>query len=500
MKVLSAKQIYEADQATIRNLPISSVDLMEKAGTKCFDWISEQFPDRNRPILVFCGMGNNGGDGLVVSRMLFEAGFQVTTFLVNFSDKRSDDFSINFERLQPLPIAIVDLNREGDLVEIPDGSVVIDCIFGIGLKRPASGLVKNVIQKINESQSIVIAIDIPSGLFPDAPVIDQEAVICADFTLTFQVPKLGFLLPENQNFTGKWEVIDIELDSHYLEAVESDYHLADIGLLRKMFKPREKFSHKGSFGHSLMIGGSFGKMGAMVMASKAALKAGSGLVSAYVPKCGYTILQTAVPEVMVEVDDEKYLEYFNFKVKPTALGIGPGMGMHDKTKKGFVSFLTNCKLPVVIDADGLNIIAEHNELGDLIPENSILTPHPKEFERLTSVWDNDYEKIDKLRSYAESHKCVVVLKGAHTAISFQGRTWFNSSGNPGLATAGSGDVLTGIITALLAQGYDSLEAAMLGVYIHGRTADLATEETESQESFIATDILVQMGRAFKELA
>jgi hydroxyethylthiazole kinase-like uncharacterized protein yjeF len=230
------------------------------------------------------------------------------------------------------------------------------------------------------------------------------------------------------------------------------------------------------------------------------LKAGSGLVSAYVPKCGYPILQSTVPEAMVEVDAEKNLEFFNFKVKPTAIGVGPGMGLQRSTKKGFVTFLSNCELPLVIDADGLNVIAEYNELGDLIPENSILTPHPKEFERLAGAWENDFEKLEKLRSYAEKHKCVVVLKGAYTAISFNGRTWFNPSGNPGLATAGSGDVLTGIITALLAQGYDCLEASILGVYIHGRTADLATEGIESQESFVATDILVQMGRAFKELA
>ena len=499
MKILSATQIYEADSSTIDKQAISSSELMERAAAACFNWISQQFPDRSRAIHVYCGMGNNGGDGLVISRMLLESGFKVHVYLINFSEKRSEDFTLNLRRLKKQNTNVKDISSENDFTEISERDLVIDCIFGIGLKRSPAGFTKQIIDRINGSGAEIVSIDIPSGLFSEAPVTDRSAVIRADFTLTFQVPKLAFFLPDNEIYTGKWTLIDIGLDEEYIRKADSKYCYADIVLQRKFFKKRSKFSHKGTFGHSLLIGGSFGKIGAISLASKAALKAGSGLVTAYVPKCGYSVLQTAVPEAMVEVDDEHYLQYFNFKTTPTSIGIGPGLGMHLKTKKGFVDFFSNCKLPLVIDADGLNIIAEYKDLSDLIPVDTILTPHPKEFERLAGKWKNDFEKLQLLDEYSARHKCVVVLKGAHTAISYQGKVWFNSSGNPALATAGSGDVLTGIITSLLSQGYSCLEASILGVYIHGRAADIAVSRNESQESLIASDLSEHLGKVFKEL-
>ena len=499
MKILSAKQVYKADQATMKSLSISSTELMEKAGLCCSNWIYRALQNTKDPVHVFCGMGNNGGDGLVVSRLLAKKTIDVRTYLVNFSDKRTDDFLINLKRLKEEEVPIYEINDKEGFPDIKSNDLIIDAIFGIGLSRPIEGFTGELIQKLNTSKAAVISIDIPSGLSSDKHLIHNNAVIRADQVLTFQVPKLAFLIPENQEYIKAWEVLDIGLDKTYLQTVRSEYEYLEVDDIKKFFKKRKKFSHKGSYGHSLIIGGSFGKIGAVILASRAALKSGSGLVSTYIPKCGYTAMQAANPEVMVEVDDEKIVQFFNFKTLPNAIGIGPGLGTHIKTKKGFVEFYSKCKIPMVIDADGLNIIAEFADLKKLIPNNSILTPHPKEFERLVGKWTDDYQKLEMLKNFSIKNKCVVVLKGAYTAISYQGKVWFNSSGNAALATAGSGDVLTGIITALLAQGYGCLEAALLGVFIHGRTADLGIQTKESAESFIASNAISFLAKAFKEL-
>jgi hydroxyethylthiazole kinase-like uncharacterized protein yjeF len=498
MKILSSSQIYQADQATIKNTPISSTDLMERAASKCVDWILGLNLDRSKRIHVFCGRGNNGGDGLVISRLLIQNGFEVITYDVNFSERRSRDCEINLKRLIETGHKPIEIDGGTAFPKLFPGELIIDAIFGIGLTRTPEGISKKVIEKINQSGAEVIAIDIPSGLFAESTVTETSSVIRAAHTLTFQHPKLAFFLPENHSYIKNWELLDIGLDQTFIDAVESQYAATDKAVIKGMVKKRERFSHKGSYGHSLLIGGSFGKIGAVILASKAALKIGSGLVSTYIPKCGYHAMQGSNPEIMVEVDDENYLEYFNFKTKPDAIGIGMGLGLHLKTKKGFVEFLRSNKIPLVIDADGLNIIAEHQELSDLITEDTILTPHPKEFERLVGTWKNDYEKLTKQLSFSEEHKCMVVLKGAYTSIAYRGKIYFNTTGNPGLATAGSGDVLTGIITGLLAQGYHTLEAALMGVFIHGRAADLGIEHEESMESFIATDCIKNFGKVFKE--
>ncbi len=500
MKILSANQIYEADQATMKNEPISSTDLMERAGLACFNWMHHEFIHDLIVINVFCGMGNNGGDGLVISRLLIEKGYEVRSYLVNFSENRSKDFQINLDRLKDLKQPIYEVNSKNDFPELAANDLIIDAIFGIGLKRSIDGFTKELIHHINGAAATTISIDIPSGLNLDKPVLVDESVIVADQVLTFQAPKLAFLMPENRDHIGSWHVLDIGLDSTYLETVDSKYRFLEISDIQRIYKKRKKFSHKGTFGHSLIIGGSFGKIGAVILASKAALKSGSGLVSSYIPKCGYSAMQGANPEVMVEVDDEKFIQFFNFKTKPTAVGVGPGLGTHLKTKKGFVKFYSNCELPMVIDADGLNIISEFSDLKKLIPKNTVLTPHPKEFERLVGKWTDDYDKLDKLRNFSTAHDCVVVLKGAYTAIAYRDKVWFNSSGNAALATAGSGDVLTGIITSFLAQGYSCLEASLLGVFIHGRAADLGIKCQESMESFIASNAIEQLGKVFKELA
>lgn len=498
MKILSPAQIYEADQATIKNFPISSTDLMEKAASKCYDWIIEQFPDHSRQVHVCCGMGNNGGDGLVISRLLIKKGYKVHTHLICFTEKRSDDFKINLTRLTEMSASIKEVRQGSEFPIIDQEDLVIDAIFGIGLKRSPNGFANDFIKHLNASNTTIISIDMPSGLFAESKVEDKEAVVKSTITLSFQAPKLAFLLPDHQSYMNYWKILDIALDPDYLETAESDYHWIDHRFINDFIKKRERFSHKGTFGHSLLIGGSFGKVGAMILASKAALKAGSGLVSTYIPKCGYSAMQTSNPEVMVEVDDEKYLQFFNIKTKPNAIGIGPGLGTHLKTKKGFVEFVRDCKVPLVIDADGLNIISEHEDLLKMIPKDAILTPHPKEFQRLVGSWTDDYDKLAKQINFSSKLQCVVVLKGAYTSIAYQGKVYFNSSGNPGLATAGSGDVLTGIITGLLAQGYTSLQAAILGVFIHGRAADIGIVFTESMESLTAMDCISYLGKVFNE--
>lgn len=498
MKILSSSDIYKADQATIKNTPISSTDLMERAGQKCVDRILNLDLDPSVQVHIFCGMGNNGGDGLVIARLLLEKGYKVSPYIVRISKRSSADFQINLKRLIRIGIVPEEIEDVKNFPVILGGETVIDAIFGIGLKGNPEGLAKEVIEQINHSGAKIIAIDIPSGLFSETPVSDKDAVIRADLVLTFQNPKLAFFLPENRSYIKNWELLDIGLDQACIQAAESVFCTVDFESVKHRLKARDKFSHKGTYGHAMIIGGSFGKIGAVILASRAALKAGSGLVTTYIPKCGYTAVQTANPEIMVEVDDENYLEHFNCKTKATAIGVGVGMGTHTKTKKGFAAFLKSNRIPLVIDADAINIVAAHPELSELIVRGNILTPHPKEFERLAGPWKNDYDKLDKQLAFSNKHQCLVVLKGTYTTLAYQGKIYFNTSGNAGLATAGSGDVLTGIITGFLAQGYEVLDAALLGVYIHGRSADLGIKAHESMESFTASDCVEHLGLVFKE--
>ena len=498
MKVLSAQQLYKADQITIKKGGIIAVDLMERAATLCFKWIHNRLQGNSVPIQVFCGTGNNGGDGLVIARHLKQHGYDVHTFIVNCGNKRSDAFLANYERLKEIGVWPEMISCSSEFPKVAEDDMIIDAIFGLGLSRSPEGIIKETIQFINNTNSYVLSIDFPSGLFADKAVTDVDSVVKAYQTLTFQAAKLAFLLPDNQEFVGNWDVIDIGLDAEYLSTVETDIYLTYQQEAQILYKFRNKFSHKGNYGHSLIIGGSFGKIGAVLLASRAALTIGSGLVTAYLPKCGYQIIQTALPEVMVEVDAENELQYFNSKIQATTIGIGIGMGTHVKTVEGFKQFLQKNKLPLIVDADAINILSENKSLLKLLPENSVLTPHPKEFERLVGTWKDDFEKLDKLLTLSKKYKLVVVLKGAYTVIAFQGKLFFNTTGNPALATAGSGDVLTGVITGLIAQQYTPIDAAILGVYLHGKTADLAMDSMV-YETFTASDCIEYLSEAYLDL-
>ncbi len=498
MYILSSKQIGQADKATIKNKKISSVDLMELAATSCFEWLHSRLQGQQIKIHVFCGIGNNGGDGLVIARHLYQQGYNVNCYVVNFSEKRTEEFLTNYNRLKELGEWPIVIHGENEFPKIAFDDFVVDAIFGNGLARKPDGFTKKLIQYINKTNVFTLAIDFPSGLFSDTSVIDNESVLKASHTLTFQTPKLAFLLPENKEFVNTWEVIDIGLDENFIHNLKPKTHYITKKDIITLYIPRNKWAHKGNFGHSLIIGGSFGKIGAVTLATKAALKVGSGLVSAYLPKCGYPILQISVPEAMVEVDNDTALTYFNFKTKPTVIGIGPGMGTAEKTALGFEKFLKENKLPLVIDADGINLLSKNQSLLILTPKNSILTPHPKELERLIGNWKNDFDKLNKACKFSKENSIILVLKGAHTVTIDGESMYFNSTGNPALATAGSGDVLTGLITGLIAQGYEPLSAAIFGVYLHGKTADLALTET-GYETFTATTILDYLAAAILDL-
>ncbi len=494
MKILSAEQLKAADQATIENEPIASIDLMERAAYQCFHWISER-KEAEYLIHIFCGMGNNGGDGLAIARMLHEEDFDVKAYIIHYSDTYSDDFVTNYQRAEEVDLHPESIYSIDDFPDIAEEDLIIDAIFGTGINRPIQGITKDIILKINQLNSTVYAIDMPSGLYVDQPVNPENAIIRSDVCLTFHSPKLAFLLPDNKAYVKAFIVFNIGLDPAFINTLNTPHYLITNRIVHDFYKTRNRFSHKGDFGHVLIIGGSFGKIGATVLASKAALKSGAGLVTAYIPKCGYNIMQTALPEAMVEVDSENIIEHINYKTKATVIGIGIGMGTHEKTQKAFEEFLRNNSLPLVLDADALNLLAMQPSLLELLPPNSILTPHPKELERLVGAWENDYEKLALAQKFSKKNQCILVIKGAYTAIVDSDTIYFNPSGNPSLATAGTGDVLTGLISGLLAQQYKALEAAIAGVYLHGLTADIAID-FESMENFIASDIFRYIPEAF----
>ncbi len=497
MRILSAKQTRAADAYTIHQEPISSIDLMERASGVFAHWFTMQF-DKDRTIYLFAGMGNNGGDGLAVARMLHQKGFRVLIYKVRYSDNPSADFLENEERLDLLQkIVVSDILESDPFPEIPQGAYVIDALFGSGLSRPIEGWVAQLIHYLNNTRSTRVAIDIPSGTYADKH--SDGISFHAEHTLTFELPKLAFMLPENHIATGEWTCKSIGLDRRFIEDQETDYHYLADHDVAPLLKERSKFSHKGIFGHALIVAGSYGSIGAAAMSGKACLRVGAALLNMHIPACGYTTMQTLLPEAMCSTSDEKILTDLPEKAdRFSTIAIGPGIGQEAATMAMLEKALEFRK-PLVIDADALNILSKHPEWMNNIPKLSVLTPHPKEFERLFGKTDNHFDRLDLLQRKARELQLVIVLKGAHSAIALpDGNVWFNSTGNPGMATAGSGDVLTGMITGLLAQGYASDEAAKLGVWLHGKAGDLAADKL-GQESMLATDIIDNIAFAYKRI-
>jgi len=499
MKILSKEQSYEADRRTLAAQGISSTELMERAAASIFNWLHNRLQGAPVRIHIFCGTGNNGGDGLAVARHLAEHGYHIQVYLVNYSEKRSGDFRINLERLRQRKIEPESLDADSGLPDISEADILLDAIFGIGLSRPPAPWVRNLIAHMNAADAFRLAVDLPSGLQMDAMPAHPEGVLAADFVLTIGSPKLVFFLPGSGEFAADFEVLDIGFDTTYLNEVAAQYEWVGADEARALHRTRGKFSHKGTFGHACIVGGSHGKIGAVALAASACLRAGAGLVSAWVPKCGYLPLQAGVPEVMVETcGREQYLDAFPEPGSGYRYGVGMGMGTEKDTAKAFFAWLGRVREPVVVDADGLNSLSAHPEALANLPAGSILTPHPGELARLIGEWTDDFDKLEKARAFAADHNCVLLIKGAYTVILGEGKGFINSSGNPGMATAGSGDVLAGILTGLLAQGYPALEAAVFGVYLHGRAGDLVVSET-GPEALVASDLFGALGRAFREL-
>ncbi|MHC1780298.1 MAG: NAD(P)H-hydrate dehydratase [Bacteroidales bacterium] len=500
MKIFSTSQIKEIDCATLLNQNISEYTLVKRVANEIVAILSKNFINHNLKTLVFAGKGNNGNDAIAVAILLKGRGLNCELFIID-PDGRSGKLSETRERLlSDYAIATnsnpVFIREMSDIPQLSQDSLIIDGIFGSGLSGVPKGLYKDVINAINSSTAFVISIDVPSGMRCDGPVEDGNSIIKANQTLTLEFPKLSFFLKESYAFTGEWEVVNIGLDTKICDALETKHFMIDSDIVNKIIKKRQRYTHKGDYGHALLIAGSPGMAGAAVLSAKSTLRSGVGLLTTYVQDELLQIMQISVPEAICNI----YSNYPDMVLpieKFSAAAIGPGLGTSRNSVKIVENFLSSYERPAVIDADAINIIATQTRLSGKIPANSILTPHPGEFRRLAGDWDNSYEAIRKQLDFSLEHNVFVVLKGAYTSITTpEGELWFNSSGNPGMATAGSGDVLTGVILALLAQGYSPKESALAGVYIHGLAGDIAAGSI-GEESLIASDIIANLGGAFK---
>ncbi len=499
MKILLAHQVRELDAYTIQHEPIASIDLMERAALAFVKWFQQRFPDTDRPVHIFCGPGNNGGDGLAVARLLHQRLYPITVWICDANTEQTPDFQINMQRLpQKSDLQICTIKPDEVLPTLPAQALLIDAIFGAGLNRPLSGFWARLITHLNEQALTRIAIDIPTGLFADQHTTGVS--LHAHYTFSFEMPKLAFFFPENQHIVGEWHYESIGLHPNFIAKVDTPYYYIDITIAKQLHHQRQKFNHKGNFGHALLIMGSYGKMGAAILAARACLRSGVGLATIHAPKCAYPILQMSVPEAMVSIDRHEFYLSEIPSLKPyRSIGAGCGLDQKKTSCEALALLLEQSALPIVLDADALNMISKEQKLLDKLPQGSLLTPHVREFERLFGKSTNDFERHELQRQQAQELGVYIILKGAHTCIATpEGNCYFNATGNPGMATGGSGDVLTGILTGLLAQQYSPLEAALLGVYLHGLAGDLAAA-TIGQDALIASDLIEYLGKAYLAL-
>lgn len=498
MKIFSAAQIKQWDAYTIENEPIAPADLMERAAMACCNWLTGKYPG-SAHFRIFCGKGNNGGDGLAIARMLTGQKYLATVYILELGSIGSSEFQDNLSRLHACSTGIHFIQSADFFPLINETDIIVDALYGTGLNRPLEGISAALVSHINNSAATKISIDLPSGLFADKSS-GGNTIIRATQTLSFQNHKLAFLLPGNESYTGEAHLLDIGLHSSFEKNEAVDYELTGKAMIKTIYKPRLKFAHKGSYGHAGLLCGSKGMMGAAVLSSLACLRSGVGKLTACIPECGYNIMQTAVPEAMASVAGEDWLSSAAGTEKFSAVGIGPGIGTYPSHKKLLAGIFEAVKAPMVIDADALNMMAANKELLNLIPAGSVITPHPKEFERLFGKTGNDFERLTLAKATCKELNIYIVLKGHYSFIGTpEGKGYFNSTGNAGMATAGSGDVLTGIITGLLAQGYTPFESALFGVYLHGLAGDIGAAEF-SQEAMLAGDIIDCLGDAFKTLS
>ncbi len=504
-KIFASNQVKEIDKYTIKNEPIASIDLMERAADAIFRFIADKYScgeDVLRNYAIFCGPGNNGGDGLALTRIMNRYGFGAVAYCLCDFEKLSPDSKTNYDRLKQIGNPdIVNLINIEDFPSLAENTIIIDCIFGSGLTRPVDGYYADIINIINNLPNITVAIDIPSGLYGENNTTNTGAIVNADYTLTLQFPFLSMMFAENHKYTGDVESIEIGLHDTAIKETETDYYLVSNTLIHEILVKRSRFDHKGIFGHAMLIAGSYGKAGAAILAAKSCLRSGVGLLTCHVPRENNSILQISIPEAMTSVDNNSELiSEFPEMHQFDAFGIGPGLGSSDITKDAFLSFLKKCKKPLVIDADGLNLLSTVKDFENLVPENSILTPHPGEFKRLFGETKNTYETISVMQKVSREHKIIIIYKSGISIISLpDGKVFFNTAGNPGMATAGSGDVLTGLILSLLAQNYKAEFSAIAGVFIHSLAGDLAKEKY-GEVGMIAGDIIEFIPNVFKAIS
>ncbi|MDO9000916.1 MAG: NAD(P)H-hydrate dehydratase [Bacteroidota bacterium] len=502
MKIFSAQQLKQIDEETIANEPISSLDLMERASMACTKRIMKLINTEDE-LIIFCGKGNNGGDGLAITRLLLERGFICHAYIINYTDKFSVDAKANYDKLKTIyTSSFSEINSLSDLKEkiTRKNYIVIDALIGTGINKIFDGLLKDTVTFINANFSRVISIDVPSGLFIDESSDGNENIICSSLTLTFQFPKLAFLFAENKKYVPEFEVLDIGISSETIDKHSTNFYYTTKQDVASFLKPRNKFSHKGDYGHALLLAGSKGKSGAAIISSKACLRSGAGLLTLHSNKSTVNGLLHHLPEAMsIEDSNPDFISEVDKPEKYDAIGFGPGVGTEEETQTVLKKICQYYAGKLIIDADGINILSENKTWLDFLPPETILTPHPKEFERLVGKQENDFEKIKALKHFCLKYFCIVVLKGAHSAIAFpDGTVFFNSSGNPGLAKGGSGDGLTGIILGLLSRGYTSPKAALIGTFIHGYAADLCLKK-KSMESILISDVIEQLPIAFKKM-
>jgi ADP-dependent NAD(P)H-hydrate dehydratase / NAD(P)H-hydrate epimerase len=498
-KILTAEQFRNADKATIKNEPVKPFDLMERASEQCCKWIYSNIA-ADRIIHVVCGTGNNGGDGLAIARLLNSKGYEVKVWIAKLGNEPSDEFTSNYNKLLKIESKSASLSLKEDTVPVIEpGETVIDAIFGTGLSRNATGIALQFIQAVNNTDCTVISIDMPSGLYSDETnyTSDYKSIV-ANTTLTFQLLKKSQVLPDMGYYTGQVIVLDIGLDKETISHFDYKDALVEKSDVHSLIRSRHPFSHKGNYGHALIMAGSTGKTGACVLAVKACLRSGCGLTTAQIPGLAYPIIQSSAPEAMSVIDENPhYLATYPKHLDYEALGFGPGAGTNKETAQLLKRVIQDYKGKLVIDADGLNILAENPTWLAFVPPLTILTPHPGEFERLAGKWSDGFERNHKQRDFAIKHNVIVVLKGRYTAIADPGGfIYYNSTGNPGMAKGGSGDVLTGLITGLCARGLSKLEAAIAGVFIHGLAGDQVAEAL-TEEAMTAGDIVRFLHKAFK---
>jgi ADP-dependent NAD(P)H-hydrate dehydratase / NAD(P)H-hydrate epimerase len=471
LPLLISSQIHEADAYTIANEPISSVDLMERASKAFVGWFCNHFQEKKKAITVYCGTGNNGGDGLAIARMLNEHQYKnLNVVVARFSDKASDDFNTNFKRLQQTGIPLKEI-KPGESLPDANSPIIIDALLGTGLNKPLEGDYKRLVNYINSLKSIVVSVDVPTGFFSEGEMPADAIVIRADLVITFQQPKINFLLPDSAPYIDCWEAVNIGIDEKFVRSLNSSSQAVEEKDIRALLKPRHRFSNKGTYGHALIIAGKDETMGAALLSAAACAYAGAGLTTACVPKSGLTALNTYMPELMAVIRSGAEVPAIEWD-KFSSIGIGPGLGNQDDAMGLLADVLANYEKPIVVDADALNLLAAHKELWAELPENSILTPHMKEFDRLFGAHSNWWARIQTGLQKARLHKIYILLKNDYTiTITPQGMVYFNTSSNPAMATGGMGDVLTGIITSLLAQKYSPEEACVIGAYIHGKAGD-----------------------------